>query len=290
VALTIAGSDSGGGAGLQADLRTFAAFGVHGTVAVTAVTAQNTLAVTGVVALDPGFVAQQVRTVLADLDVAAVKTGMLARADTVAAVAHLAAEGLLANLVVDPVLVSSTGHLLMDEGGVEAYRRHLIPQALVVTPNLRETAVLTGRPLADLARVEAMVEAAEEIRALGATVVVVKGGHLGPHGAPDVVLGPDGLTVLEAERVETANDHGTGCSLSAAIAAQLALGAAPGPAVAGAKAFVHRGLVGAAGWRLGAGHGPIDHLGWGPSTNGPPVAATPAPPPGAAPGADRPRR
>ena len=182
VALTIAGSDSGGGAGLQADLRTFAAWGVHGTVAVTAVTAQSTVAVTGVLTIDPAFVTLQVRTVLADLDVAAVKTGMLARPDTVAAVADLAAEGCLVNLVVDPVLVSSTGHPLMDEGGVDAYRRLLIPRALVVTPNLRETAVLTGRPLADLGRIEAMVEAAEEIRGLGAVVVVIKGGHFGPPG------------------------------------------------------------------------------------------------------------
>jgi len=127
-----------------------------------------------------------------------------------------------------------------------------------------------------------MIEAAEEIRALGAAVVVVKGGHLGPLGAPDVVLGAGGVQVLEAERVETTNDHGTGCSLSAAIAAQLALGTPVGPALAEAKAFVHRGLVGAAGWHLGAGHGPIDHLGWTPPTPGPTAAG--------APGAGGPRR
>jgi hydroxymethylpyrimidine/phosphomethylpyrimidine kinase len=262
VALTVAGSDSGGGAGLQADLRTFAAWGVHGTVAVTAVTAQSTTQVAGVMPLPAAFVALQVRTVADDLAIRAAKTGMLATAATVAAVADLAAEGLLPDLVVDPVLVSSTGHLLMEEAGVDAYRRLLLPRALVVTPNLREAAVLTGRRPESLASEEAMAQAAEEIRGLGPRLVVVKGGHAAVAGAPDVVAGPDGVTVLPGTRVDTPNDHGTGCSLSAAVAAQLALGVDPLVAIAEAKAFVHRALVGAAGWRLGAGHGPIDHLGW----------------------------
>ncbi len=274
VALSIAGSDSGGGAGLQADLKTFAALGVFGTTAVTAVTAQNTAAVLGVVALDPDFVVAQVRAVTSDLAVAAAKTGMLARPDTVAAVAELAARGELPPLVVDPVLVSSTGHPLMDEGGVDAYRRLLLPEAAVATPNLREAALLTGRSLSDLATVGAMVEAAEELRALGATVVVVKGGHLASAaregapgdaerpGSPDVVVGPDGPVVLHGERVATSNDHGTGCSLSAAITAGLALGSPPLEAVVAAKAYVRRALAGAVDWRLGAGHGPIDHFGW----------------------------
>ena len=273
-ALTIAGSDSGGGAGLQADLRTFAAHGVHGCCAVTAVTAQHTSAVLGVVAIEPSFVVAQIEAVRADLAPAAVKTGMLATPATVAAVAELAAAGELANLVVDPVLVSSSGHPLMGEGGVRSYRDLLLPHAAVATPNLREAAVLTGRAVGDLATIDAMVEAAEELRALGATMVVVKGGHFeraggrrAPGGAPDVLAGPAGIEVLEAERVATANDHGTGCSLSAAIAANLALGAEPVGAVRAAKAFVHRALTGAAGWRLGAGHGPIDHLGW---SEGPP--------------------
>ncbi len=269
IALTIAGSDSGGGAGLQADLRTFAALGVHGCCAVTAVTAQHTAAVLGVVAIEPSFVVEQIEAVRADLAPAAVKTGMLASPATVDAVAELAAAGELANLVVDPVLVSSSGHALMGEGGVRSYRDLLLPHAAVATPNLREAAVLTGRAVADLASVAAMLEAAEEIRALGTTLVVVKGGHFEQAGgareaggAPDVVAGPAGTEVLEARRVRTPNDHGTGCSLSAAIAAHLALGADPLDAVRAAKAFVHRALAGAAGWRLGAGHGPIDHLGW----------------------------
>ena len=277
VALTIAGSDSGGGAGLQADLKTFAALGLHGTSAVTAVTAQHTAAVLGVVALDPAFVVVQVEAVTSDLAPAAVKTGMLANPSTVVAVAELAARGVLPNLVVDPVLVSSTGHCLMEEGGVDAYRRLLLPHAAVATPNLREAAALTGRTPADLASTESMAEVAEELRALGTGTVVVKGGHFptpnaGPPGkwdldrtaagSPDVVAGPGGIVVLPASRVATVNDHGTGCSLSAAIAAHLALGATPLQAVRKAKTFVHRALVGAAGWRLGAGHGPIDHFGW----------------------------
>jgi len=269
IALTIAGSDSGGGAGLQADLRTFAAHGVHGCCAVTAVTAQHTSAVLGVVAIEPSFVVDQIEAVRVDLPPDAVKTGMLATPATVAAVAELAAAGELENLVVDPVLVSSSGHALMGEGGVRSYRDLLLPHAVVATPNLREAAVLTGRSVTDLATTAAMVEAAQEIRSLGATLVVVKGGHFeraggarAAGGAPDVLVGPGGIEILEAERVVTPNDHGTGCSLSAAIAANLALGVDPGGAVRAAKAFVHRALTGAAEWRLGAGHGPIDHLGW----------------------------
>ncbi len=264
VVLTIAGSDSGGGAGLQADLATFAALGVHGACAVTAVTAQNTVAVRAVVRLDASFVVAQVDAVCEDLTVAATKTGMLATSETVGAVGQLAARGQLPNLVVDPVLVSSTGHLLMDEGGVSAYRDLLLGYALVATPNLREAAVLTGKAPDALVSVEDMVAAAEEIRSLGAITVVVKGGHLAAPGSPDVVAGPDGVTVLGGSRIETANDHGTGCSLSAAIAVGLANGLDPLSAIRAGKAYVARALAGSAGWRLGSGHGPVDHFGWGP--------------------------
>jgi len=281
VALTIAGSDSGGGAGIQADLKTFASMGVYGTCALTAVTAQHTRGVMAVERVDPGMVRAQIEAVLDDFGPAAVKTGMLATPAIVAEVAELAAGGRLVNLVVDPVLVSSTGHSLMDQGGIEAYRRLLLPHATVATPNLRETALLTGRRLEDLGTVDAMTEAAQELRALGTTTVVVKGGDLsaaagparavttrdrdrdaGNPGCPDVVAGPDGAVVLPAERITTGNDHGTGCTLSAAIAAGLALGAELPSAVTGAKQFVHRALLGAVEWRLGTGHGPIDHFGW----------------------------
>ena len=260
-ALTIAGSDSGGGAGAQADLKTFAAFRAHGTSALTAVTAQNTTGVRGVVALEPSFVALQIEAVLDDFDVRSVKTGMLANGGIVAQVACLAEQGRLPNLVVDPVLVSSTGHPLLEPEGVAAYVERLLPRALVATPNLREAAVLGGTTVEALAPIEARVAVAEQIRDQGARWVVVKGGHL-TDSADDVVVGPEGVTVLPSERVATGNDHGTGCSLSAAVAARLAQGDEVLVAIRAAKEFVHRALAGGAGWSLGAGHGPVDHFGW----------------------------
>ncbi|MGH9044511.1 MAG: bifunctional hydroxymethylpyrimidine kinase/phosphomethylpyrimidine kinase [Acidimicrobiales bacterium] len=278
VALTIAGSDSGGGAGLQADLKTFAAHGVFGTSAISAVTAQNTLGVTGVVALEPDFVISQIEAVLDDLCPDAVKTGMLANTSIAGAVGSLAQAGRLSPLVVDPVFVSTTGQRLMEEAGLYVYKGELLPCATIVTPNLWEAAVLTDRDISELASVDAMVEAARAILALGPTSVVVKGGHLdlarghrgSPDPSPDVFVDAKGPVVLEAERVSTVNDHGTGCSMSAAIAARLALGAAPLDAVRGAKEFVRRALEGASAWTLGSGRGAIDHFGWEPAeTYGP---------------------
>ncbi|HEV2428096.1 MAG TPA: bifunctional hydroxymethylpyrimidine kinase/phosphomethylpyrimidine kinase [Acidimicrobiales bacterium] len=267
VAMTIAGSDSGGGAGAQADLRTFAAFGVHGTSALTALTAQNTYEVRAVDLVDPEFVVAQAEAVLDDLAVAAVKTGMLGQRATVTAVAALAARGRLPHLVVDPVLVSSTGHPLMGRGGVDAYRDALIPFARVLTPNLREAAILCGVEVEAVSSVDDMAELGRALLALGARHVVVKGGHFQrggatERGAPDVVVSERGVSVLDAQRVLTDNDHGTGCSLSAAIAAGLALGRDVDDAIRDAKAFVLAALTGAAPWHLGKGHGPIDHLGW----------------------------
>ena len=267
VALTIAGSDSGGGAGVQADLLTFAAHRVHGTSALTAVTAQNTRAVTAVVALEPSFVVAQITAVLEDLAPAAAKTGMLANAAIVRAVADLAGAGALPPLVVDPVLVSTSGHALMEPEGVEAYRRHLLPHATVLTPNLREAAVLAGCALEELSCEEAMAEVGRELRRLGPRVVVVKGGHLVARdrrderdAAPDVVVGPEGVEVVRRPRVATTNDHGTGCTLSAAIAAQLALGRSIPEAIVGARDYVQAALTGSAAWQLGGGHGPLDHF------------------------------
>jgi hydroxymethylpyrimidine/phosphomethylpyrimidine kinase len=267
VALTIAGSDSGGGAGLQADLKTFGALGVFGTSVVTAVTAQNSAEVRGVAALDPGFVELQIDTVLSDLPVAAVKTGMLASSATVQAVARWAAEARLPNLVVDPVLVASTGRPLLDEGGVDAYLELLLPHALVVTPNTREAALLTRTAVDDL---DAMVRAARHLADTGVRAVLVKGGHLRGARAPDVAIVEGEVHILDAPRVTTRNDHGTGCTLSAATAALLARGVALLDALEQAKEFVRHALAGSATWDLGAGRGPLDHFGWGsPPPSGP---------------------
>ena len=259
VALTIAGSDSGGGAGIQADLKTFAALGVFGTSVLTAVTAQNTAAVLGVAVLEPAFVDLQMEAVLDDLPVAATKTGMLATAAIVAVVARRAAAGALPHLVVDPVMVTSTGTPLLDDDGVAAYINLLLPQAEVCTPNMREAALLTSLAVTD---VDSMAAAARRLAEYGPRMVVVKGGHHGGEVAPDVVVAGGVVTVLDGVRVPSANDHGTGCSLAAATAAGLARGADAATAVHDAKAVVARAIAGAASWTLGAGHGPLDHFGW----------------------------
>ncbi|HEY5108272.1 MAG TPA: bifunctional hydroxymethylpyrimidine kinase/phosphomethylpyrimidine kinase [Acidimicrobiales bacterium] len=274
VALTIAGSDSGAGAGIQADLKAMSALGVFATTVVTAVTAQNSAEVTAVHPVPTEVVDAQITAVLDDFDVRATKTGMLATAATVRLVAARAAAGDLPALVVDPVMVASTGRRLLDDDAVDAYRHGLVPHALVVTPNLFEAAILAGvEPLGDTdADVDGMAELAARIHRLGATWVLVKGGHLpGVHGAgpgptpdrvADVLFDGTDVTVLEQDRVVTRNNHGTGCSLASATAALLASGHDVPAAVMRAKAFVHDALEGAAHWDLGRGHGPLDPFGW----------------------------
>lgn len=260
VALTIAGSDSSGGAGIQADLKTFSAFGVFGTSALTALTAQNTQGVRGISAVPAEFVVAQVEAVLDDLPVAAVKTGMLATAEIAHAVAELAAAGRLPHLVVDPVMVASSGDRLLEPQAERVYREQLVPQAAVITPNLREAEVLLGSAISTLAEQH---EAARALGALGAGTVVVKGGHAvrdAPDDAVDVVWDGATITELRAPRTATANTHGTGCTFAAAIAAGLAAGQGTGEAVRAAKDFVSRAVASAASWRLGHGHGPLDHL------------------------------
>ena len=262
VAMTIAGSDSGGGAGVQADLRTFTAYGVFGTCAVTALTAQNTTAVLGVLPVPADFVVQQVEAVLSDLDVRAVKTGMLATAETVAAVAALAAAGRLPHLVVDPVMVSSSGARLLEAAAERAYVDDLLPHAAVLTPNLAEAQVLLDATITTLADQQ---DAARALGALGPRVVVVKGGHAvadAMEDAVDVVWDGGRIWELRAPRVDTGNNHGTGCTFAAATAAGLAQARPVDEALRAAKEFVRRAIAGAADWRLGAGHGPLDHAGW----------------------------
>ena len=264
--LSIAGSDSGGGAGIQADLRTFAALGAHGTTAVSATTAQNTLGVHDVVALPASHVRAQIAAVLDDFTIAAVKTGMLANEEIIGLVADMASQGRLPNLVVDPVLVSTSNHAMVTDGGARAYRELLLPHTFLLTPNLREAATLVGIDIADIATVATMIEVGETLRSLGATNVLMKGGHFAEEGpnAPDILISPNGTHLFDGARIDTTNDHGTGCSLSAAICTYLAQGATLSDACRHAKDFVAAALRGGSSWRLGRGRGPIDHLGWTP--------------------------
>jgi hydroxymethylpyrimidine/phosphomethylpyrimidine kinase len=254
VALTVAGSDSGGGAGIQADLRTFSAHRVHGTCALTAITAQNSTGVRAWTALEPAMVVAQIEAVATDMPVAAAKTGMLATADIVRAVAEAVERLGIAPLVVDPVMVAKSGDRLLDAAAERAYVESLFPKAALVTPNLHEAAALLGRPVRDL---DGMREAARALRALGARAVLVKGGAL--KGEPvDVLFDGERMVELTAPRVETENVHGAGCTLSAAICARLALGADLVDAVRGAKAYLTEGLRFS--FAVGRGRGIPDHL------------------------------
>ncbi len=254
-ALTIAGSDSGGGAGIQADLKTFAAHGVYGTSAITALTAQNTVGVSGIHVAPDDFVTAQIEAVVADLGCDAVKTGMLANSTIVEAVAA-AVEGLeLPNLVVDPVMVAKSGDHLLDEEAVHALRWTLIRLARVVTPNLPEAEVLAKMPIASLAD---MREAAKRIAALKPAAVVIKGGHLAGPEIVDVLYENGQFTEFVGPRIEGRHTHGTGCTFAAAIAAHLAKGAALKDAVPAAKTYVEGAMR--KGIPLGKGHRPLHHF------------------------------
>ena len=258
VALTIAGTDSGGGAGVAADLRTFGALGVFGTFVVTAVTAQNTIGVRDFLAMTPEMVAAQLDAVVSDMDVRAAKTGMLATSGVVKLIAGRAAAGELPPLVVDPVLVGSSGKAMFSGDDLAGAYRDLFAHAIVLTPNLPEAALLTGARVCDLEEMEA---AARKLHGLGPRLVIVKGGRRHQAEAIDVAFDGSCVTLLRAPWIETANVHGTGCTFSAAIAAKLALGLEPLEAALEAKQFVTRAIRGGSRWRLGAGHGPLDQLG-----------------------------
>jgi hydroxymethylpyrimidine/phosphomethylpyrimidine kinase len=254
VVLTIAGSDSGGGAGIQADLRTFAAHALHGTSALTAITAQNSVGVSAWVALEPAMVAAQIEAVATDMRVAAAKTGMLANAGIIAAVADAARRLGISPLVVDPVMVAKSGDRLLDAAAERAYVERLFPLAAVVTPNLHEASALLGREVGDVA---AMRAAARDLRALGARAVLVKGGALAGD-AVDVFFDGTRLVDVPGPRVDTANTHGTGCTLSAAICARLALGDDLLEAIRAAKAYLVEGLRRS--YTVGKGRGVVHHL------------------------------
>jgi len=254
VALTIAGSDSGGGAGIQADLKTFAAHRCFGTSVITAITAQNTRGVTDVHQVPTQTVASQLAAVLDDLPVVAVKTGMLGSPEIADHLAGFAAAGRLPNLVVDPVLVSTTGYEL----GVVAAIERLLPYALVVTPNVAEAAALTGQKVTTL---DEMAEAAAALGERGARYVVVTGGDL-PEPADEVVEAvwtAGQVELVRGPRVPTRHNHGSGCTFSAAIAANLAYSQQVPAAIAAAKSYVAKAMAGSAHWQLGGGIGPLDH-------------------------------
>ena len=253
-ALTVAGSDSGGGAGIQADLKTFAALGVHGTSALTALTAQNTLGVTAILDLPPSFVEAQFDAVAQDIGIDAMKTGMLFNAEIIQAVAGKIREYGLSKVVVDPVMVATSGDLLLRQDAVEEVKRGLLPLALVVTPNRREAEVLSGL---EIGTERDVLAAALRIYDLGARYVLVKGGHA-PGDAVDWLYDGRELLPFRAPRIETTNTHGTGCTLSAAIAAYLALDREVPDAVAGAKEYITEAIRHA--YPLGRGHGPVNHL------------------------------
>jgi hydroxymethylpyrimidine/phosphomethylpyrimidine kinase len=255
-ALTIAGSDSGGGAGIQADLKTFMAFGVHGMSVVTALTAQNTVGVQGIFDVAPEFVRRQMESVLTDIGADAVKTGMLSNA----AIVRTVAEGIrvfgVSSLVVDPVMVAKSGDPLLTADARAAMRDELLPLATVITPNLFEAEALLGREIRDL---EAMRAAARELSGIGCQWVVLKGGSLDVDSRSiDVACDGRETTLLSSPRLETTNTQGTGCTFASAIAAGLARGMAPLEAIRRAKAYIAEAIEG--GPRIGRGRGPVNHL------------------------------
>ena len=255
--LSIAGSDSGGGAGIQADLKTLAALGCYGMTAITAITAQNTLGVRAIHAVPLQMLREQIDAVVEDIGVDAVKIGMLHSADTIRTVAEAVDRHALRRVVLDPVMMATSGAVLIDDQAIAVLVSELFGRACVVTPNLDEAALLVGRPLDSEA---AMESAAQSLLAMGASAVLLKGGHLAGETVSDLLLTPDADACwMRAPRIHSHNTHGTGCTLSSAIAAHLALGAPLLQAVHLARAYVRNALQAGAGVRTGAGSGPLNH-------------------------------
>jgi hydroxymethylpyrimidine/phosphomethylpyrimidine kinase len=258
VALTIAGSDSSGGAGIQADLKTFAALGVYGASAITALTAQNTRGVTGIHPVPPEFVVEQIDAVFGDLAVGAVKIGMVAQLAVIEAVVASLNRWSAKHIVLDPVMVATSGDRLLNLGAVHALRSELIPIASIITPNLPEAAALLDEPIATDA--DAIQRQGKRLLAMGCPVVLIKGGHGEGSESVDYLVRADGVIALPAPRVATENTHGTGCSLSSAIAAGLAKGEPLETAVRNAKSFVSAAIAEADRFAVGHGHGPVHHF------------------------------
>lgn len=255
--LTIAGSDSGGGAGIQADLKTFAALGVYGASAVTAVTAQNTIGITTALPMPADLVTAQIEAVAADIEIHATKTGMLATAAIVEAVAAAVEELELPLLVVDPVMLAKSGDRLLDDDGVRTLCAELLPRAIVVMPNIPEAEVLSGRQIISL---DDARDAARRIQAMGPSAVILKGGHRVGDEIVDLLFDGERFTELRAPRIHTRSTHGTGCTFASAVAAYLARGLTLLDATTRAQSYVHGAIR--HGLAIGKGHGPLDHF-WG---------------------------
>jgi hydroxymethylpyrimidine/phosphomethylpyrimidine kinase len=258
IAVTVAGSDSGGGAGIQADLKTFSALGVYGASVITALTAQNTQRVTGIHDVPPGFIAAQMDAVFSDLDVGAVKIGMLSQPAVIEAVAAGLDRWKQSNVVLDPVMVATSGDRLLNPEAIDVLKRVLIPRALVITPNLPEAAALLDAPLAQSE--DEMRRQAEALMVRGARAVLIKGGHGDSAESVDILLGPASFTRLATARVPTRNTHGTGCTLSSAIAAGLAKGLDLLAAAREAKVYVSNAIAASERLKIGSGHGPVHHF------------------------------
>lgn len=258
IALTIAGSDSGGGAGIQADLKTFSALGVYGASVITALTAQNTLGVQGVHDAPPEFIRLQMASVLSDLDVAAIKIGMLSREETIRAVVEGLEDAPGIPMVLDPVMVAASGDLLLRTSAIAALTSMLMPLAMVVTPNLHEAAALTGRPIA--VDEQEMERQARMLCAAGARAVLIKGGHGAGAESVDLLVTDQATQRFARQRLDTANVHGTGCTLSSAVAAGLANGLPLDEACEAAKAYVTQAMAASSQLTIGRGHGPAHHF------------------------------
>ncbi|PVE23967.1 bifunctional hydroxymethylpyrimidine kinase/phosphomethylpyrimidine kinase [Microvirga sp. KLBC 81] len=258
IAVTIAGSDSGGGAGIQADLKTFSALGVYGASVITALTAQNTIGVQGIHDVPPTFVTQQIDSVFSDLTINAVKVGMLSQPAIIEAVAEGLTRYSATRIVLDPVMVAASGDRLLAPQAVDALRRVLLPMALLVTPNLPEAAALLDEPLAQ--DEQAMCRQAERILALGPKAVLVKGGHGTGLESTDILMDQQGIRRFAASRIDTRNTHGTGCTLSSAIAAGLAKGLSLDDAVAAGKSFISAAIGASDQLQIGRGDGPVHHF------------------------------
>ena len=257
--LTIAGSDSGGGAGIQADLKTIGANGCYGLSVITALTAQNTVGVSAIHGVPTQFVRQQMEAVLTDIGADAVKIGMLFSPELIVTVAEQLKKFAITNIVLDPVMIAQSGDKLLQDAAIDALKKHLIPMARIITPNLPEASVLLGREITSM---DMVYDAAKELCALGCANVLIKGGHLGGEDSDDCLyLGErDEMIFLFAKRIATQNNHGTGCTLSSAIAAGLAQGDTLISAVRKAKQYITGALAAGAAYSIGQGHGPVHHF------------------------------